>query len=114
MDDRPKTIPFNFARVESATRRLESQLIDPRALTALDDLRQAYLDVFREMSDKAKDIHGMEDVLAAEVQTLVARFGWAMSVLRRLHAVQPDATRAAMAEATAETGVEGPDPAIWL
>ncbi len=99
--------------MEAATRRLESQLIDPRALAALDDLRQAYLDVFREMSEKAKDIHGMEDVLAGEVQTLVARFGWAMNVLRRMSAADAALTKAAMAEATAETGVDGPDPAAW-
>lgn len=111
--DRPKTIPFNFARVEAATRRLEALLIDPRAAAALEDLRLAYLDVFREMSEKARDIHGMEDVLASEIQSLVERFGWAMNVLRRLNAACPDQTRAAMEAATRETGVEGPDLSLW-
>lgn len=111
--DRPKTIPFNFARVEAATRRLEALLIDPRAAAALEDLRSAYLDVFREMSEKAKDIHGMEDVLASEVQSLVERFGWAMNVIRRLNAACPDQAREAMAAATQDTGVEGPDLSGW-
>ncbi len=111
--DRPKTIPFNFARVEASTRRLEGLLIDPRAISALGDLRMAYLDVFREMSEKAKDIHGMEDVLASEVQSLVERFGWAMNVLRRVHSTSPELLKEAMAGATADTGVEGPDLAAW-
>ena len=111
--DRPKTIPFNFARVEAASRRLESMLIDPRAAAALEDLRMAYLDVFKEMSEKAKDIHGMEDVLAAEVQSLIERFGWAMNVIRRLHGAAPELARQAMEGASADTGVESPDLAAW-
>jgi hypothetical protein len=99
--------------VEAASRRLESYLIDPRASAALEDLRLAYLEVFKEMSAKARDIHGMEDILAGEVETLVSRFGWAMNVIRRVYDVAPEATTAAMAAASGDTGVESPDPDAW-
>lgn len=104
----PKITPLHLARVEAATRKLEALLVDPRARAALDDLEKAYFDVIRDMTEKAKVIGGMEDVLASEIQVLVGQFNWAMEVVRHYRRTNTDAAADAMAQATESTGVAAP------